>query len=775
MNKEVQENFKNLFQLHTYGKNVFRFSFFGMEDVPTIYITEPKQNVLIFKDAENKIIAKKKFFRFIFDPPTRNIRFDLENQLLFTGVVNSLEDPNFLKLYFYDNINVYGLGAINGDYLRNEGKFILRNIDTYFYLLKNQPYASFPFLLLRRKNTNTHLGIFFYTSYPLEICIKTNQKPPYKCEIDCSFYFKRESKQVDFFLFYGNIEEIYKNYLRIIGYPFLPPIWSLGYHQSRWSYKTQKEVYRIVQKAKEHNIPLDAIYLDIHYMDKYKIFTWNQKRFPDIKKLIENLKKSGIKLVTIIDPGVAIDSHYEIYQEGVEKKYFCTDSNGKFFIGKVWPGKVHFPDFLKETVREWWSKLVSNFLKMGIEGIWNDMNEPVLFMGKVDEPLSHDIQHEKQSHLYTRNIYANLQAEATFKSFEKLKKRPFILSRSGTVGLQKYSALWTGDNHTSWKDLRESLYMVMNLNLSGMFFCGADVGGFGAPRTGILSLFKFIKNPELFERWIELGSLLPLFRNHTTLFSYQQEPWNFNNKTLKRVKKHIYRRYQLILYYYYLFYLAHKDGIPIIKPLFYYNDLIIDDENVKDQFYIGSNLMACPVLYPKVESINVYLPKGKWYDFEKGDTYIGDQWIRIRVQRGYYPLLIKSGSALPIALVGRNSEDTLKKEIFIEIYPDKTIVGYLYLDDGTSYHNDKFFLAKISGTQTNENEILLIYEIQNKNFQPEQKSVKLRLPRYYTFCYFKKKKLSGIPRDLFNEERTITFFEYELPIDENWEAKFIKI
>lgn len=775
MNKGMQENFKDLVQIFTYDKNVFRICFFGQEEILSLPILLPKQNIIIVKDAENKIQAKKKYFHFIFDPPTRNIRFDYENRLLFTGIVNSIEDQNFLKLFLYDEVNIYGLGAINGEYQRNNGKFILRNIDTFFYTLKNQSYSSFPFIFFRKKNSDKHFAILFYTSYPLEISIRINENFPYKCEIDCNYYFKRESKAVDIFLFFGSTEEIIKNYIKIIGNPFFPPIWALGYHQSRWSYKNQKKVYQIAQKARTYNIPLDAIYLDIHYMDNYKVFTWNQKRFFNIEEMIQYLEKLGVKIVTIIDPGIAIDNNYEIYSEGIKNEYFCKNSKNEYFIGKVWPGKVHFPDFTKETVKEWWSKLILNFLKLGINGIWNDMNEPVLIMGKTNEPLNYDIQHENHSHLKIRNIYANLEAEATYKAFEKIKKRPFILSRSGTIGLQKYAALWTGDNHTSWEHLRENLYMIINLNLSGMFFCGADIGGFGAARKGLLSLFKFIKKPELFERWIELGSLLPLFRNHTTLFSYNQEPWQFNSETLQRVKKHIRRRYQLILYFYYLFYLAYKEGIPIIKPLFYYyNQLPVKDEEVKNQFFIGNSLLACPVLFPQMNSLKIYLPEGKWYEFETGTIYSGNRWIEIPVERGYYPLFIKGGSAIPITIVERNTEDSIKNEIFIEIYPEKKIEGYLYIDDGISidYENQNY-LAKISGEQINEHEIKIQYEILSSKFRPYQKSIKIRIEKIYSSCIYKKKKKNGIPRDLFNEDRKISMFEYEFPINENWEATFI--
>ena len=776
MSKEVQDQFKNIIQIYSYGKNVFRFCFSGKEDVSTIPILEKESNITVFKDPESKIQAKKKNLHFIYDPPTRNIRFDYENHHYFSGLVNAKEDSNFLSLYLYDEVNIYGLGAINGKYNRNQGEFILRNIDTFFYKIQNQPYASFPFLLLRNKNSSKHFAILIYTSYPIKLKVQKNINFPDKYEIHFSYYYKRETEIIDFFLFIGSVEEIITSLIKLTGYPFFPPIWAIGYHQSRWSYKTQSKVLEIAKEARNHNLPLDAIYLDIHYMNKYKVFTWHPERFPNPEKLIEELNTLGIKLVTIVDPGVAIDPDYLIYKEGVENNYFCKDGSSKenaFYIGKVWPGKVHFPDFSRIEVREWWSNHVKKFLEMGIRGIWNDMNEPVLLMGKTNEPLNETITHKDASHLKIRNIYANLEAEATYNAFKLLNtnQRPFILSRSGTIGLQKWSALWTGDNHSSWEHLRENLYMVVNLNLSGMFFCGADIGGFGAPRKGLLSLFKLFKEPELFERWNELGSLLPFFRNHTVLFSYQQEPWKFPQTTFERVKIHIKRRYQLLLYYYYLFYLAHKEGLPIIRPVFYEFDTLDDDEKLKDQFFVGKNLLACPVLYPKVNKLSVFLPPGSWYEFETSKLYNGNRWVEFSIERGYYPLFVRGGSILPIVYPGINAEQTLKNEIFFEIYPENQMQGYLYLDDGLTmnYHHSNFF-AVITGERENNGDIHLKYEIINKTFTPEQNTVKLRLPIAYKYIYFKKKKKNAIQRDLFAEDRKFSISEFSLPLLENWEV-----
>ncbi|MCS7204892.1 MAG: glycoside hydrolase family 31 protein [Leptospiraceae bacterium] len=775
MNREHQENFKKIIQIHNYEKQVYRFSFFGRENLESTPILSKETEIPVFKDAEGKITAKKKSFLFMYDPPTRNIRIDIENKTLLMGIIKN-EEEQFLQFSLYDEVNIYGMGAINGNYIHKNGRYILRNIDTMFYLLKNQPYASFPVLFFRRKFSQKHFAVLFYTPYPLEIVINSQQHHPIKYEILVSYYHKRETEIIDFLILIGTPEEILTNMMKLLGQPFLPPIWALGYHQSRWSYKTQKKVLEVAQEAQKHEVPLDAIYLDIHHMDRYRVFTWNKKRFPDPKTMIETLKQKGIRLVAITNPGIAIDPQNPLYQESTKNDYFCK-SEQSYYQAKLWAGNVHLVDFTDEKAREWWKQRLKDHLELGMAGIWNDMNEPVLKLGTTIEPLKESLSHKLGSHLRYRNQYANFEAETTFKAFEEHnpENRPFILTRSGTIGIHKWAFLWTGDNHTSWEHLRENLYMVMNLTLSGVYYVGADIGGFGAPRKGVLSIFKFFRNPELFERWVELGSLLPFFRNHTVLFSYSQEPWKFPNATLQRVKKHIRRRYQLLFYLYYLFYEAHQKGKPIVRPIFYeHGELSEEDENLKNQFFLGNNLLACPVLLPSISNINVYLPPGNWFEFESAKIYHGNRWLNFPVQRGYYPLFIRAGSAIPMAIPRKNTEETLQSNLIFEIYPDAKIEGFVYIDDGISnQYKSKHFLAKIEGKRENNNNILLKYEILNSTHQPQGEVLKLRLPLSYTTMIYNKKKKSCVVRHLENEDRNFSVSEFELPLLENWEAQFV--
>lgn len=772
MMKDLQENFKKILQIYSYGKNIYEFSFHGREEILSTPILEKGMEVFLYKDMESKLIARKKSFQFIFDPPTGNIRIDLEKKLILTGTISS-KDEVFGKFQIYEDVSLYGMGAINGDYEHRNGVYLFRNIDTLFYSLKNQSYSSIPVFFFRKQNSQKHFAIVFYTSYPVEVevLVNTGQNP--KIEIIARYYHKRETEIVDFFLITGSSEEIITSLSRLFGFPFFPPVWALGYHQSRWSYKTQKKVLEIANESSRHNIPLDAIYLDIHYMDRYRVFTWNRKRFPDPKKLIEELHAKKIKLVTIIDPCIAVDTRYQPYREGVEKEYFCKSTNG-YYTGKLWSGLVHYPDFTEEKVQDWWANLHKELLESGVDGIWNDMNEPVFRVGSTKEPLKEPVIHKKGSHLKFRNIYANLENMATAKAFEKFapSKRHFLLSRSGFLGLQKHAFLWTGDNHTSWEHLRENLYMIINLSLSGIFYAGADIGGFGAPARGIFALFKLFRNPELFERWIELGSLLPFFRNHTVLFSYAQEPWKFPKPTINRVRKHIRRRYQLLFYLYYLFYEASTKGKPVIRPLFYENgELPVKDEQVKHQFFIGSHLMACPVLYPGLLHLNVYLPYGEWYEFETGKVYRGNQWIDFPVPRGYYPLFIKAGSVIPVAIPRSNAEDTLQGEIIMEVYPNSKIEGYLYLDDGiTLQYKTRYFLAKIEGKKESNQSLTLKYEILCDTYKPKENSLKLRVPVTYTTLIDNKKKRNGVTKNLSQEDRNFSVSEFEMPLKENWEV-----
>ncbi|MCB1170669.1 MAG: hypothetical protein KDK25_10060, partial [Leptospiraceae bacterium] len=507
------------------GSHAFRFCIFpepasGFPQNPELD-TESYQAIPVHRDAEGKAVARKRNYRFIFDPPTGIFRLDQDDRELISGQTRNGEFPlESIRFSIGADEEIYGMGAASGAYNRLNQHFLLRTMDTQFYATEDQSYSAFPFFLMRQDN---HFrAFFFHSSYPLDITTSSDTTSADGSSILVRHYRPEMAHPLDVFVFTGSVAEILRSYTELTGRPFHAPVWALGFHQSRWSYKSAEKVMEIAESFRAHDLPCDAIHLDIHYMDRYRVFTWNNKRFPDPPAMNRSLAEKGIRTVAIVDPGVYMGDDYSVYLDGLKQDMYCkVQDSDENYVGKVWPGSTVFPDFIEEKTRIWWASHHKTLFDAGISGIWNDMNEPVLQIGSVAEPLDEPIRHQSGSHLQYRNLYANYEAKATFDGFRrwKPKERPFVLSRSGYSGIQKYAALWTGDNHSSWEHLRQNLNMVLNLGLSGVPFCGADVGGF-CSGPGRMGAIKIIKNKELFARWMELGSLMPFFRVHTVLYSY---------------------------------------------------------------------------------------------------------------------------------------------------------------------------------------------------------------------------------------------------------------
>jgi len=750
-------------------ESVFRFCVFpapspAFPEAPYLEKGLPWEKIPVHKDAQGMLRSQKKNHRFIFDPPTGSFRVSIGGREAVTGVIESQSMKSAGVLIQLQPADViYGFGAASEGFNRNNRSFRLLNLDTLFYSVPGSSYSTFPFFLIRRQNTFT--GIFFNNIRPARAQISTYERNPggpgVKIDLD-----DHGDINFDFFIFDGTLPEILLRYSEITGKPFLPPLWSLGYHQSRWSYKTQQRVLDLGRRFRDENVPCDAIHLDIHYMDRYRVFTFSPERFPDPAAMNAELKEMGIRTVAIMDPGVLAKPGFPVYDSGAAGDYFCKTSNGSVYTGKVWPGKTVFPDFMKEDVRKWWAANHETLFKSGVSGIWNDMNDPVLRVNSRIDPSTEDIRQDGVTHAEVRNLYANQEAEATQQAFKKFvpEKRPFILTRSAFTGIQKHAALWTGDNFSSWPQLRENLNMVLNLGLSGVPFAGADVGGFGGSR-GTFGILKLFRNPELFGRWMELGSLMPFFRAHTVLYSADQEPWSFGPEILDICRKHITRRYRLLPYIYSLFFDSSRTGAPIVRPLFYeFPDT--KDKDSDDQFFLGPCLLAAPVLSPGISVRSVYLPPGDWYEFETGKKYSGPGRVEFNVRPGYYPLFVRGGSVLPVCKGGKNARESMDSDISLEVYPDSEIRGSLVLDDGdTRAAMDGIYTHyEFEGKRDRTGNIQLGISQLRKKFTPLQKNLFLRLPVQYRFMTFKNKKIEGNAIDLSREDRRITVQSFELPL-----------
>lgn len=544
-------------------------------------------------------------------------------------------------------------------------------------------YKSIPFFL-GVKGSSAY-GVFFDNTYLTKYDLGKESSDYY--------YFAADGGGLNYYFCYGpSLHQVIERYTELTGRMELPPLWSLGFHQSKYSYYPETKVLAIAQEFRQQQIPCDVIHLDIDYMDGYRIFTWDQTRFPDPQQMIADLHRAGFKVITIVDPGIKVDYEYSIFTEGLKKEVFCTDTAGVPYVGEVWPGKSMFPDFAQREVRDWWAEKNRQFVQSGIDGLWNDMNEPANFATE-SATLPLEIVHRHDGRLLTHsefhNLYGSYMVMGTKEGLLRAEpnKRPFILSRAGFAGIQRYAAVWTGDNRSYWEHLSLSIPMLTTLGLCGIPFAGSDIGGFG-----------FDLKPELFARWIQLGSVYPFCRIHSDCFTRDQEPWSFGQEMADVAKEYISLRYRLLPYIYNLFYRASLSGIPIMRPLFLEFQEDQRTYEINDQFMLGDSILIAPVILPGKDCREVYLPKGDWYDFHTGEKYPGERSILAAAPLRQMPIFIKAGSIIPLAPVINYVGERELTEIEFLIYPDVTSSDYLYYeDDGQSfaYRQGKYNLNRI--------------------------------------------------------------------------------
>ena len=486
-----------------------------------------------------------------------------------------------------------------------------------------------------------------------------------------------------------NEKEIVKQFRRIIGQSYIAPKWAFGYGQSRWGYKSADEIRTVAEEYRKRNIPIDSIYLDIDYMEHYKDFTVNEETFPEIEKFCAEMKAMGIHLVPIIDAGVKIEKGYSVYEEGVRNNYFCKDENGNDFTGAVWPGRVHFPDFLNPEVRKWFGEKYSILLEKGFDGFWNDMNEPAIFysekrlasvMERINELSKenmgtdgffeftglvngisnntgdydcffHKVDGKMLPHSKVHNLYGYNMTKAAGEAFKKLspEKRILMFSRSSYIGAHRYGGIWQGDNKSWWSHLLMNLQMMPSLNMTGFLYTGADTGGFGSDTTEDLML-----------RWLQLSVFLPLFRNHSAQGTRPQELYRFEN--CEDCKRMIEIRYGLIPYLYSEYMKAVLKDEMMYRPLAFDFREDEDARSVEDQLLLGNELMIVPVYKQNATGRYVYLPEEMMLvrmrspeDFETETVEPGHHYIRAELNELVF--FIRKDKAIPF---GTAAPDTAR-------------------------------------------------------------------------------------------------------------------
>ena len=569
-----------------------------------------------------------------------------------------------------DDVDLYGTGEVTGPLRRNGCQISLWNVDTPAYSVDNGShlYQSHPWVMGVRSDGSA-FGIIADNTWRQSI--KTSSEivfesdgPPFRVVI-----IERESPQA-----------LMQALVQLTGTMDLPPLWALGYQQCRFSYQPDTRVKEIADLLRRHRIPSDVIWMDIDYMDGYKIFTFNPKEFPQPKQLNDYLHQKHFKAVYMIDPGVKVEKGYFVDDQGTVGDYWVKDKDGKPFVGDVWPGACHFPDFTRPEVRMWWATLYKDYMAQGIDGVWNDMNEPSVFGGPggtmpVDNIHLGGEGLASSTHLRYHNVFGMNMVRASKQGLllANPTKRPFILSRSNFLGGHRYAATWTGDNLSSNDQMRLSVPMSLTLGLSGQPFSGPDIGGFCESANG-----------ELLADWTAMGVFFPFVRNHSIKGSVDQEPWAFGDEVLNSCRTAIERRYRLMPYIYTLFREASVNGMPVMRPLFMAD---AQDRSLRSEdraFLLGGDMMIVPRW-----AENVAMPKDKWQPF----------CLESRPDAYQARMLQRPGSVIPVANLAQSTDELRTDSLTLLVCFDKELkaCGSLYEDegDGFGYRDGNYCFSRI--------------------------------------------------------------------------------
>lgn len=584
------------------------------------------------------------------------------------------EDPPALPVLglkeLPEGTNFYGFGDKTGPLNKRGYCYWMWNTDcaeTHTERMRTL-YKSIPFFIAQRGEQA--YGIFFDNTFRTYFDMGRENSRYY--------FFGAPCGSLDYYFIYGpSIKEVVAGYTALTGRTPLPQLWTLGYQQCRWSYAPKERLLAIADEFRARHIPCDTLYLDIDYMDGYRVFTYDPKRFAGFPDMIRSLRARGFRVVTIIDPGVKKDAGYSVFDEGLKNGYFLTDADGVPYVNAVWPGAALFPDFSRPEVRAWWAKKQRFLIDSGVAGVWNDMNEPASFNGPLPDDIRFANDGHPATHARMHNVYGHLMAKAAFEGWKATGRRPFVITRACYAGTQKYSTVWTGDNQSLWEHLRMSLPQLMNLGLSGFGHAGCDVGGFSYDCTA-----------ELLARWTQAGCFAPLFRNHSGNRTRSQEPWAFGEATERICRKYIELRYTLLPYLYDVMREGERTGLPMIRPLVleFQNDPAVWDLN--DQFLCGGDLLVAPVVQQGQRARSVYLPAGGWVDFWTGETFAGSRYLVRDTPLDVCPLYIRAGGVLPRGPVQQYVGETPVTDLELDIClpaPGGSSVRTHCTDDGETF------------------------------------------------------------------------------------------
>jgi alpha-glucosidase len=598
-----------------------------------------------------------------------------------------------------DDEHVYGFGEKNGKLDKRGWKlggynYVMWNSDTFGYDSSTDPiYVSVPFFMVLRHG-QAH-GIFLDNTWRSSFDVGHDSQG--------LLTFGADGGELNYYFINGPTpKQVLEHYTFLTGHMPLPPLWSLGYNQCRYSYYPESRVRLLANTFREKQVPADVIWLDIHYQDNYKPFTWNHERFPDPKKMIADLAAQGFRTVCIVDAHPKVEKGYYPYDSGIAGDHFVKRPDGSVFEGPVWPshaevnpGPSVFPDFSRPATRKWWGSLYKTFTDIGIAGIWNDMNEPALFdtpTGTLPLDLVFDNEGQPSTHRELHNVYGQLMSRSTYEGLSQLRtnERPFVLTRATFAGGQRYAAVWPGDNTSEWSSLRQSISTLLGLGLSGFTFVGSDISGFANPASG-----------ELYARWLQVGVFSPFMRSHTTYGTPDKEPWSFGYQFEDINKRTIELRYQLLPYIYNVMQQASETGVPALRPVFLEFPQDERAAGMDDEFFFGSDLLVAPVLWENATEREVYLPTGDWYDYWTGRHYKGSTSIHVPVTLESIPMFVRGGAFIFRQPVVQYTGQMPKKPLRVLIAPAHESESSLYEDDGKTfgYRNNGFMKRNFHQTR----------------------------------------------------------------------------
>jgi alpha-glucosidase len=606
--------------------------------------------------------------------PARPMAFNLED-----GAIETSMRRDDYELY-------YGFGEKTLPLSRHQQNMVMWNADVAPYPAGHDPsYQAIPFFIALHEGRS--YGLFFNNTW--RSWFDMGKTAPHR------YSFGANGGELDYVVFTGGAERspaaVLRDYTALTGRGALPPLWALGYQQSRWSYMSQEKVLDVAQEFRRRRIPADVLYLDIDHMDGFRVFTWNPRTFPDPKKMLGQLHDAGFHAVTIVDPGIKRDEHFPVYRSGREQGVYVRNADGSELHAKVWPGICAFPDFTSPAARAWFGGLYKPALDLGVDGFWNDMNEPGVFPADgFDKPeislgpqrsFPLDARHAGDglpgSHAQYHNVYGMQMARASFEGLRSLRpdKRPLLLTRAGFAGVQRYAAVWTGDNSPTWTHLALSIPMLTNLSVSGVPFVGADVGGFmGSPSA------------ELHTRWLQAAALTPYFRTHSNDVSAPREPWAFGTEHERINRATIELRYRLLPYLYTLFEESERSGMPPMRPLWFMYPADTRASLVDDQFLLGGDLLVAPVLHEGQTRREVYFPKGdSWIDWWDGSRHQGGTSAMIAAPLERLPLFVRAGASVPVGPVVQHTGEMSKVPLTLTVALGANGRSHVFQDAGDGY------------------------------------------------------------------------------------------